>query len=224
MSSEIEGVLIYLEARDVKAITEVLNIAEKLKLEVLSMQFYKYEDVYSLLLTLKYNLRITKFTETVNKVKNVKKVKLLAELPTVRPRPILTEMVRRVLEAFNNAARVFMFHIGLVVGRTLKEIFPTLPSEEVMERMLLLVRGSGLGEGDLTKYSPPNRCVIEMKDSFECAGLKSKEPASYFFRGVISGLLSQLWRVDVNVSEVKCVALGDKYCEFLAIPSRKPSS
>lgn len=221
MKRIIRGALVYVEAKNVKAITEILNIAEKLGLEISSMQFHKYEDIYSLLLTLERDINIVKFVKDAGTVGGVERVKLLAELPVTQVRPIFTTMLRRIIEAFNGAAMVFMYHAGLVVGHLLREIFPKLPNEEVIERALLLMKGSGLGMGSLTRYSSHNRCVIEIRDSFECSNLRSDKPMGYFIKGVITGLLSELWSVKVKVSEVKCVALGDKYCEFLAVPSSK---
>lgn len=221
MSSEVKAILIYVEVKGIKAIIEVLNIVEELGLEISSMQFYRYEGTYSLLLTIEYNVGILKFIKVASRVRGVKQVKPLAELPTVYLKPILSVTLKRMVEVFNDAAKVFMYHVGLVIGRVLKEILPALPDEEVIERALLLIGGSGLGKGILTRYSSHNHCVIKMRDSFECIGLKSKRPASYFFRGVMSGLLGELWKAEVIASEVKCIARGDGYCEFLVIPSRK---
>lgn len=44
-------------------------------------------------------------------------------------------------------------------------------------------------------------------------------PKCHFFRGFLAGFLSQLLETNIRVFEVKCIAKGDLYCEFIFEPS-----
>ena len=58
--------------------------------------------------------------------------------------------------------------------------------------------------------------MFRIYNNFECSHYKlSREPKGYFTRAVIRGFYRMLWgREKVGVKELKCIARGDKYCEF----------
>ena len=57
--------------------------------------------------------------------------------------------------------------------------------------------------------------AIKVYDSSECELFKgSKKCESHLIRGMLAGWFSQLFRKEVKVREVKCIAKGDSYCQF----------
>jgi len=58
--------------------------------------------------------------------------------------------------------------------------------------------------------------TIKISDSIECTMSKPSKEPSYFFKGVLAGLLSNIENKDVVVEEVKCIAKGDECCLFIA--------
>lgn len=56
--------------------------------------------------------------------------------------------------------------------------------------------------------------------SFETITRKAKQPSCHFFRGFLAGFLSELFQKTIAVTEEKCVAKGDKRCEFIFEPSK----
>jgi len=62
------------------------------------------------------------------------------------------------------------------------------------------------------------RLVVRLRDLFECRLFKGRKnkPNSHFMRGILAGILEELFGVKIKVKEEKCVAMGDPYCEFVA--------
>lgn len=52
-------------------------------------------------------------------------------------------------------------------------------------------------------------------NSFETIFRKASEPCCYFFKGFLTGFLSELFNKDITVTEMKCAGKGDEYCEFV---------
>ncbi|MEM4217644.1 MAG: V4R domain-containing protein, partial [Candidatus Methanomethylicaceae archaeon] len=68
--------------------------------------------------------------------------------------------------------------------------------------------------------------VIVVKDSFECElGKNSATVYSQFVRGIIAGVLAELFGYGFNVVEEECIARGDRVCRFRvrALPKDKPT-
>jgi len=55
---------------------------------------------------------------------------------------------------------------------------------------------------------------ILIDDSFEAVARKSNQLGCYFFRGFLTGFLSELFKKSVTVNEEKCVSKGNSNCEF----------
>jgi len=51
-------------------------------------------------------------------------------------------------------------------------------------------------------------------DSFEAAARKTCQPGCHFFKGFLTGFLSELFSKNVTVAEEKCAGKGDEHCEF----------
>ena len=78
-------------------------------------------------------------------------------------RPVLAEALREFIAALGGAAKVFMYHLGLHFGREIAAALSAVRHREVVERPLLILRGSGLGRGELVEYAWRERCVIRAR-------------------------------------------------------------
>jgi len=108
-----------------------------------------------------------------------------------------------------------LFHLGHAMGKShAKKISKFFPKYELFSYLLLNYQGMGLGEFSIAKYIERHECIIEAKDLFECIGVASDKPNSHLFRGILSGILSELWGEKVEVVEEKCIAKGDSKCVF----------
>ena len=65
--------------------------------------------------------------------------------------------------------------------------------------------------------------TIKMRiyNNFECAsGKGAGKPYSHFLRGLAAGLFLNFFKRAGTVEEVKCIAQGDAFCEFLIRPAK----
>ena len=111
-----------------------------------------------------------------------------------------------------------MYHMGFGAGEALAERIARCFKENkrALEYVLLYYESLGQGRFKLKSYIEGVRCRVEARELMECIGVTSNQPNSQLFRGLLAGLLSGLWKSDVEVVEVKCIAMGDPHCEFEA--------
>jgi len=55
---------------------------------------------------------------------------------------------------------------------------------------------------------------VVLIDSFEAVARKTRQPGCHFFKGFLSGFLSELFAKTITVTEEKCAGKGDEHCEF----------
>ncbi len=55
---------------------------------------------------------------------------------------------------------------------------------------------------------------IKVNDSFESLRSKCAQPSCHFLRGFFAGFLSELFKREISVTEVKCAGRGDDNCLF----------
>ena len=128
-------------------------------------------------------------------------------------------LFRDVKAEFGGAGRVFLYYLGVEVGKSIYRSYKDYTTSD--EEFLLLIKAlvKAIGWGIMKEFKPlPNGTyVVRIYDNIECAMCKpSKEPTGDFFRGIIAGLLLQLTGKMMFIEEVKCIAKGDPYCEFVA--------
>jgi len=75
---------------------------------------------------------------------------------------------------------------------------------------------------EFNHVKPSGRIVV--RDSFEAKGYgRSDRPVCHFLRGFLSGVVSYVTGVKVVLTEAKCLALGEEYCEFRVFRVYAPS-
>ena len=55
---------------------------------------------------------------------------------------------------------------------------------------------------------------VRIGNSFEAVARKSNPLGCYFFRGFLTGFLSELFKKSITVTEEKCMSKGSSSCEF----------
>ncbi len=72
--------------------------------------------------------------------------------------------------------------------------------------------------GDIDFRNLDLKCAsgtITVKNCFESKAKTSNESGCFFFKGYLTGFLSELLQSDITLDEVKCVAKGDSHCEYI---------
>ena len=77
--------------------------------------------------------------------------------------------------------------------------------------------------GDDVTIEETNPLTIIIKNSKECVGVRSSNPACHFTAGFIAGCLENISdkRFVVDVIEEECKAMGDPYCVFIVGKMKK---
>ena len=71
---------------------------------------------------------------------------------------------------------------------------------------------------DVCQNPQDGSITVRTKENFECEGAMSRSPYSHFVRGHLSGGLTAITGEEVACEETRCIAVGDKCCEFILTP------
>ena len=146
---------------------------------------------------------------------------LLGERAWIIGKSVSKGLFKDIKANFREAGKVFLYHLGVKVGKGLYEGYRKYVSSEKDMLILIPALAKAVGWGIIEEIKPRlfGRYKIKMYNSMECEICKpSKEPSGHFSRGILAGLLSKITRKEMVVDEVKCIAKGDPYCEFIAKP------
>ena len=131
---------------------------------------------------------------------------------------------------FGTGGHVILFDMGkeagTIVTRVLKERYG-LSGRQLLEAFLALCTSMGWFRYEIVSLSPEgSESTVRLYDSYECSYLTqqtgpSGRPRSHLVRGVLAGVFEVAFGREVVVREVKCVAKGDPYCEFVVKPAER---
>ena len=145
----------------------------------------------------------------------------------ILPFPLYKAMIKDLQEKFGGSVGAFLYHSGYAMGKRAikshRKIFKAGVDERRLAEMhlLLLFLTSGMGKPEITYLSPARRrAKVRMEGNFECElFVGSGKPSSNFVRGLLAGVFAGIFGADVKAVETKCIAAGDKYCEFEIEPA-----
>lgn len=132
----------------------------------------------------------------------------------------MVRMFERLYEIFGSSASFIIYQMGLSLGGEKVEkmrIKYKMSDEEILSIILNERIAKGWCIPELIDFNKiESRAIIRVYELFECLPLKGKEKEvkSYFFKGYLEGVLSKIFGKEVKISEEKCIAKGDDYCEF----------
>lgn len=116
-----------------------------------------------------------------------------------------------------SAASVILYMTALKCGTNLcRRVKKTARTkEEALKDLFKLKNEERWGKISFKNVNFENASgkIIIVK-SFETIARKTKQPSCHFFRGLLAGFLSELFKKTIIVTEERCAAKGDKHCEF----------
>jgi len=102
---------------------------------------------------------------------------------------------------------------GIKVGNTFYKKLKTPDLNEFIDNLAKFWETNQLGRIEIKSLDP---LIIQLYDCFECEDLpKIGRTACSFDSGILEAIFSQYFQEHVEVSEVKCYAQGDDYCQFM---------
>ncbi|MCD6479512.1 ACT domain-containing protein [Candidatus Bathyarchaeota archaeon] len=126
-------------------------------------------------------------------------------------------------ERLGSGGEAMLYHLGLEAGRSRGRHAAMLAQKvgiKSLDRGLetvakaLKALGYGIIEFIELQENPP-RARVRIYNSIECElGRGAGHPFSQYIRGLITGIASEFFRREMTAREVKCIAMGDPYCEF----------
>ncbi len=159
------------------------------------------------------NYFISPFTITMN-------ISFIDEKAIIIPSKSLIRSFRALKKRWGLASLVFLYHLGYNYGATLAKKFLEngLSSEKALIMSLEFLKHTGMFKDyDLIMFnSKRGNIVLHVYESVECSSSSGRETSSHFLRGIIGGIVSEIVGKEVTVYETKCIARGDRYCEFIS--------
>jgi len=145
---------------------------------------------------------------------------MFGERAIVLRRVFYEAMIKHLRRRLGTGLEAILYHIGFEAGKRVydahvqmvgKNTFRLIKSGEVLFTQM------GFGRIKVTDmYLEEARMRIIVYDSFECELFRGEgRPMSNLIRGMMAGWVSRLLKRDISVKEVRCVAKGDPYCEFV---------
>ena len=128
--------------------------------------------------------------------------------------------VKGVRDEFGSAGEALLYYAGLDVGEGMwkgMDYYTTVVKDKI-EIFKRLFMNTGYGKMDIDINIIGEEADVIVYDSIECSqGIGSENPYSHYIRGIIAGVFKNIFGGEVDVKEMKCIAVGDEYCEFKVV-------
>jgi len=117
----------------------------------------------------------------------------------------------------------FLYHLGHGVGRELYKIYAEPRKLNDIDKGISLIKAlmRGGGWADIREVRKVDERMILLFDRlWECEIHVDEDngtPSSHYIRGILAGFFEKLTGRSVKIKEVKCITVGDPYCEFKII-------
>jgi len=130
------------------------------------------------------------------------------------------EMFRRLYERFGSGAAAILYEMGLAAGENkAKSVVKKYGVNGLKALQIILAERAAKGWGIPNIVNRKKlETTITVQDLFECLPFKGRhnKAHSQFFRGYLTGALSQLFNKKASVTEVECIAKGNPNCKFIS--------
>ncbi len=138
-----------------------------------------------------------------------------------------------IRERFGSGGAAFLYYIGFETGTGFAKLHKEAGEkvgnkdpESILHHISApMFQWAGFGRLEIHDASPA-RAVLSVHGSFECELVKGQtrqtpKPYSQFVRGILAGILSELFGRKFEVTERECLARGDPYCRFEAVATKE---
>jgi len=135
----------------------------------------------------------------------------------------LAQMQEEMTNMLGSGAFAILWRMGLEMGKNFLKIIRSLTSEKKLEKKNMLeafkqlyqARGWGIIEYvnvNLKQESGKIRIHHSIAENFK---RKHNRPICYYTKGCLTAFLEEIFQhKPLHIEETKCMAMGDKFCEF----------
>ena len=135
-------------------------------------------------------------------------------------KPLYEAFVKLLREELGSGYTAWLYQLGVEMGRNAykshKEVIQSEDVDKIVKFAEALFTQIGFGKLRVRSLDiESKRALVRVYNSFECELFKgSNTPSSYLIKGMLKGWFSCLFKADIKINEIKCIAKGDPYCEF----------
>ncbi|MEM0345675.1 MAG: 4-vinyl reductase [Thermofilaceae archaeon] len=155
-------------------------------------------------------------------------LRMIGERAVILRRPVYEGMIKEGWTRFGTPYAILLYTVGYGAGLlAYKEHSKIVSKPNIQKLAEALFQAVGFGRLEIVKLDDERReAVFRVYDSFECELFQGAgEIRGNFIRGLIAGWLAGYWGVtgefEVVAREMRCIAKGDPYCEYVARVERK---
>jgi len=120
----------------------------------------------------------------------------------------LSQVVNYLFENASPGHRILYHFSGMKVGEKMAELKPAKNMNEAVENLGKIFSENKVG---LLKQDGDN---LILEESLMASGVKNQKPQCAYLGKIIEGCLSKALGRKFSVTETKCLAKGDDFCEF----------
>jgi len=144
----------------------------------------------------------------------------LARFLVMPVNPILNIIKKSEEKNLLNEIKDFLEHAGYQNGRALAHVYKgkfKLLGNKITENCMIVFTICGWGSGSFNLEKNKLEIRIKIKNApFTPSLRKINKPICFLQKGFIRGVLEVAYDSHYQLEEIKCVGLGDEYCEFAA--------
>jgi len=143
--------------------------------------------------------------------------------------PVPADLFLRVYKAAGKKAFDIFYQVGrnhgILIGKTAAKHFG-VDRSKFFSQMTDSVNMMGIGMVEIVNSNPSTgEAMYRLRNStvaqefLRLNGKKAKFPVDWFFTGNITGIYESVFKGKFTCKEVRCMAMGAPYCEFVAKPA-----
>jgi len=137
---------------------------------------------------------------------------------------VLKPLVTTIRERMKPLVDVVLWHTGYAIGielaKLFKETYGILKPYDYFAILAARTIELGWGYVEEVKLNQITRTLeFSIQDLWECSFSKpSEKPQSHLYRGILAGMASAVFEMDMMAEEKMCIAKGDNKCLFIVRP------
>ncbi|MEM3406922.1 MAG: 4-vinyl reductase [Nitrososphaerota archaeon] len=154
----------------------------------------------------------------IKRIKNKAHIKQLNQrIITIRAKTFIN-LQKTIESIISEEGAALLYEASINAGKdTAKILIKKFKNKDFFKKLSKFYSSNGCGWFKIKKINiDPNKGgYIQIEQSFIAEEYgKSEKPVCDFLAGYFVGMLEEIYKKEYTCEEIKCIAKGDKYCEF----------